>query len=135
MNGVPCEVCGSQKNRFLYEGRDRVFGIPGEFSVVECQECGLIFIHPQPDLEALKAFYPKVYYTSHPSHYKPYSWLRRKTLEAYFGYGNSSPSHVLQWLKRIALLPCRYRYRHAIAFVEGGGFWISDAEMGQSSIS
>ncbi len=118
---VPCEVCGSNHFRFLFEGWDRVFGIPGRFNVVACKECGLIFTNPQPDPEALKAFYPEHYYASNPSHYREYSWLRRKVLEAYFEYNPSShASYGLRFMKKACLLPFRMRYGHAIPFVEGG---------------
>ncbi len=115
-------MCGSEQHRFLFEGWDRVFGVPGKFNLVQCKECGLIFINPQPDPDTLKAYYPDVYYASNPSHYREYSWLRRKVLEAYFGYG-VLPSHITGsccFLRRIFLFPLRMRYRHSIPFVEGG---------------
>ena len=121
MKTIPCEVCGANQHQFLFEGWDRVFGIPGRFKIVQCKVCGLIFINPQPDLETLKAFYPAPYYDSNPSHYREYSWLRRKVLEAYFGY-RALPQALQPFLllKKILLLPFRVRYRHAIPFIEGG---------------
>ncbi len=121
MKTIPCEVCGSNEHRFLFEGRDRVFGIRGRFNVVQCKVCDLIFINPQPDPETLEAYYPDVYYTSNPSHYREYSWLRRKVLEAYFGYKPSlrSPQGLLL-CKKGFLFPFRMRYGHAIPFVDGG---------------
>jgi len=118
---IPCEVCGSDQNQFLFEGWDRVFGIPGLFNVVRCRECSLIFINPQPDPEILSAFYPVEYYESDPSHYRQYSWLRRRVLANFFDYGSSSgrlPGLCL--LEKIALLPFLARYRHSIRFVSGG---------------
>jgi len=118
---ISCEVCGSHQHHFLFEGWDRVFGVPGRFKIVRCKGCGLIFINPQPDLETLKAYYPKNYYTPNPSHYKEYSWLRKKVLETYWGYGHRahSPKNMLLF-KKMVLLPFRIRYRHSIPFVEGG---------------
>jgi SAM-dependent methyltransferase len=118
---IPCEVCGSHEHRFLFEGWDRLYGIPGRFRMVQCQECGLIFINPQPDPETLKAYYPKDYYTPNFSHYRGYSRVRRKTLETYWGYGD--PPHLkkrtrLFW--KVVLLPFRIKYRHSIPFVAGG---------------
>jgi SAM-dependent methyltransferase len=118
---IPCEICGSDQHRFLFEGWDRVFGVPGKFNLVQCEECENIFINPQPDPETLKAFYPSVYYESNPSHYRKYSWLRRKVLEAYFGYRPLPQAlQSLLLLRKILLLPFRMRYGHAIPFVEGG---------------
>ena len=121
MKDIPCEVCGSDQHQFLFEGWDRVFGVPGKFNVVQCTVCGLIFINPQPDPEALKAYYPDVYYASNPSHYRKYSWLRRKVLEAYFGYEDSSrPSPGHHFFERVFLFPFRIKYRHSVPFIRGG---------------
>ena len=121
MREIPCEVCGSNDHQFLFEGRDRVFAVPGRFNLVGCKGCGLIFINPQPDPEMLKPFYPGVYYESNASHYRKYSRLRREILEAYFGYRISAKkSEAIDFLKKILLLPFRIRYRHLIPFVEGG---------------
>jgi SAM-dependent methyltransferase len=118
---IPCEVCGSNQYRYLFEGWDRIFGTPGRFKIVQCKECGLIFINPQPEPETLKKYYPKVYYTPNPSHYREYSWLRRKVLETYWGYrphSDSTPNMHL--FKKMVMLPFRIKYRHCIPFVEGG---------------
>jgi SAM-dependent methyltransferase len=120
MREIPCEVCGSNDHQFLFEGRDRVFGIRGRFNLVRCKTCGLIFVNPQPDPEMLKPFYPDVYYESNPSHYREYSLLRKKVLEAYFGYRRSAGKPQAVFLKRMLLYPFRMRYRHLIPFVEGG---------------
>jgi SAM-dependent methyltransferase len=118
---IPCEVCGSNQHRFLFEGWDRLFGTPGKFKIVQCKECHLIFVNPQPDPEALKKYYPKDYYVPNFSHYREYSWLRRKVLETYWGYGSQSDSQRnMHLFKKMVLLPFRIRYRHCIPFVEGG---------------
>ena len=118
---IPCEVCGSKNHHFLFEGRDRVFGVPGRFNLVQCKDCGLIFINPQPDQKDLKAYYPKEYYASDPSHYREYSLLRRAVLEAYFGYDTSSrPSLCRRFSGKCVLFPFRVKYRHSIPFVKEG---------------
>jgi len=118
---IPCEICGSNEHRFLFDGWDRLFGLPGVFKVVQCKECGLIFVNPQPEPKTLKEYYPKDYYTTGPRHYRKYSWSRRKVLETYWGYGvhASSPPHK-HLFKKLVMLPFRIRYRHCIPFVEGG---------------
>jgi len=121
MKHIPCEVCGSTDRQFLFEGWDRVFGIPGKFHLVQCKKCDLIFINPQPDIDTLKAFYPNVYYESNPSHYREYSWLRRKVLEAYFGYEPLAPRPPgLRLLEKIFLFPFKLRYLHSVPFIKGG---------------
>lgn len=121
MRMMPCEICGSNQHRFLFDGWDRLFGVPGVFKVVQCKECGLIFVNPQPEPEALKEYYPKDYYTSNPRHYREYSRSRRKVLETYWGYGSHSNSHPnTHLLKKMVMLPFRIKYQHCIPFVEGG---------------
>ncbi|RPJ09639.1 MAG: class I SAM-dependent methyltransferase, partial [Deltaproteobacteria bacterium] len=121
METIPCQVCRSNEHQFLFEGWDRVFGVPGRYNLVQCKECGLIFLNPQPGPEALKAYYPKEYYESNPSHYREYSRLRRRVLEAYFGYPSSTgEAKRFSLLKKALFLPFRIRYRHAIPFVKGG---------------
>jgi len=118
---ISCEICGSNQHQFLFDGWDRVFGVSGVFKVVQCRECGLIFVNPQPEPEDLKEYYPKDYYAPNPSHYKDYSWLRRKALETYWGYGcHSKLRKNMHLCKKIVLLPFRIKYRHCIPFVEGG---------------
>ncbi|MFQ5356650.1 MAG: hypothetical protein ACE5DY_09255, partial [Mariprofundaceae bacterium] len=57
-----CPLCGSKELNHLLTGKDRLHGIPGEFPVVQCMECTLAFIHPQPPLENIPSFYPANYY-------------------------------------------------------------------------
>ncbi len=56
---VNCAVCGGRHHELMFIGRDRLFGIEGEFPVVRCQNCGLVFINPRPELEELAAYYPQ----------------------------------------------------------------------------
>jgi SAM-dependent methyltransferase len=118
---IDCEVCGSSQHQFLFEERDRIFGTPGKFRVVQCKECGLIFVNPQPDAEALRAYYPEAYYEVKPSHYREYSRLRKRVLGAYFGYRRSpDPDNGFQLLEKVFLLPFKRRYQNSIPFVENG---------------
>jgi len=121
MKTISCEVCGSKQHQFLFEGRDRVFGTPGLFRVVKCRECGTLFINPQPEKESLAAYYPKSYYETHQSRYVEYSWLRKRVLEEYFGYGDhTNLSKILRLPKKMVLFPFKFRYRFSIPFVEKG---------------
>jgi SAM-dependent methyltransferase len=121
MKTIPCEVCGSNQHRFLFEGRERVFGIPGVFQVVKCKGCGTIFINPQPEKETLKDYYPKSYYETDQSRYLEYPWLRKRVLEEYFGYGDQSDSSkVPRLLKKMVLFPFKFRYGFSIPFVQKG---------------
>lgn len=56
-----CNLCGSRRQRTLFEGRDRLHGEPGCFNVVECQDCGLLYLNPRPSPDELDRYYPAGY--------------------------------------------------------------------------
>jgi 2-polyprenyl-3-methyl-5-hydroxy-6-metoxy-1,4-benzoquinol methylase len=45
----------------VQSGRDRLYGLPGEFRVVRCRGCGLMRTNPRPSLRAMAARYPADY--------------------------------------------------------------------------
>lgn len=57
-----CDLCGSGSQELIFRGPDRLHGIPGEFDLVRCQGCGLIFVSPRPSLEAMAPYYPQEEY-------------------------------------------------------------------------
>lgn len=56
-----CPCCAETKNSLVFRARDYEHGIPGEWSIVECANCGLYFQSPIPQQEELTHFYPKTY--------------------------------------------------------------------------
>lgn len=57
-----CDLCGSTESKFLFESQDNMFPkIEGTYNIFECEDCGLIFIHPQPSPEDLAKHYPENY--------------------------------------------------------------------------
>jgi SAM-dependent methyltransferase len=59
----PCKVCGNREFNHLFNGRDRIHYLPGEFKLFRCRVCGLILLHPQLGEEELKKYYPEDYYS------------------------------------------------------------------------
>ncbi len=57
-----CPLCSSSSARTLFIARDRLVGRPGEFPVVRCTSCGLVFLRPRPSSSVLGSFYPDTYY-------------------------------------------------------------------------
>jgi SAM-dependent methyltransferase len=57
-----CPVCGSAEAQVLFVARDRMLGRPGEFPVVLCPHCSLVFLRPRPTPEAIGGYYPDEYY-------------------------------------------------------------------------
>ena len=58
---VNCDLCGADNCELLFEGRDRLHGLPGCFPVVQCRECGLVYLNPRPDESSMADFYPENY--------------------------------------------------------------------------
>ena len=63
MKFVECDLCGSSENAALFTCRD--FRVPdghGSFQLVECRECGLIYLNPRPEGMEMAPYYPQTYY-------------------------------------------------------------------------
>lgn len=45
---VRCNLCGSDQRHVLFEGIDRQLGHRGQFPIVKCKQCGLIYQSPRP---------------------------------------------------------------------------------------
>jgi SAM-dependent methyltransferase len=55
---IHCPLCGQDQPRPLFISRDRLMAISGEFQVVQCRACGLVYINPRPTVAALARYYP-----------------------------------------------------------------------------
>jgi SAM-dependent methyltransferase len=62
----PCPACGHRESRLLFSGTDRLYGTTNKiFRIVECRNCRLIRLDPQPHPLELNDYYPpKYWYTS-----------------------------------------------------------------------
>lgn len=59
---VRCNFCHADNfDILLSDGKDRRHGLPGEFRLVKCRECGLVYLNPRPTAQALDAYYPPDY--------------------------------------------------------------------------
>ncbi len=56
---VACDLCGSIDTRTWLITRDRGYG---RFVIVRCQECGLAFVNPRPNEQAISSYYADDYY-------------------------------------------------------------------------
>lgn len=57
----PCPLGCTPQDSTLLIGADKLHGIPGEFAVVKCGECGLIRTNPRPTPESIGIYYPEDY--------------------------------------------------------------------------
>lgn len=61
MEEVACTLCGENRPQFLFHRTDLAIGLPGEFSIVRCQNCQLIYLNPRPTVTSIGYYYPSSY--------------------------------------------------------------------------
>src|SRR5881409_3707144 len=60
---VECAVCKSPGFRTLFEATDRLYRTTDrKFRIVECKQCRLIRLFPQPGAGELRGYYPDTYW-------------------------------------------------------------------------
>jgi SAM-dependent methyltransferase len=108
---IPCPLCGSDGERFLFEGRDRLHGTPGRFPMVQCTRCNLAYLNPQPGGQDLARAYPEDYFSHKDDPAPRKGGLRRKlrdwVLCRYFNYPGPGEANSLGILGRLLALPLR----------------------------
>jgi SAM-dependent methyltransferase len=58
-----CLLCGSSEAELVLTSHDRLFGIAGgTYSLVKCQDCGLVRLSPRPTPEQVARFYASQYW-------------------------------------------------------------------------
>ncbi len=63
---INCPVCGTAEATEFLVARDlNLFG-PGEFRLVRCRECSLVYLNPRPSLADMAVHYPDHYWTPPP---------------------------------------------------------------------
>jgi SAM-dependent methyltransferase len=58
---TPCPICGQEKAQPFHTGEDRLYGVEGEFRLVQCEVCRLIYLNPRPVLPSIGHLYPDRY--------------------------------------------------------------------------
>lgn len=58
---VSCPLGCPPDDEFILSGRDRLHGVPGEFPVIRCRQCGLLRTSPRPTPAAIQHYYPAAY--------------------------------------------------------------------------
>jgi len=61
MEYVKCNLCNNNDTKLLFSKKDK-FGLSDcDFGVVQCHNCGLIYINPRPSTDEIGKFYPDTY--------------------------------------------------------------------------
>lgn len=116
---VPCPRCGGKESVTIARGKDRLYGMPGDYFAAECRGCGLWFQNPRPPLDRLSELYPEEY----PAHLRPtppaLNQGAAEYLRRHMGYAGLKPdvetgfrwtslpvfSPVRKWLLGVNLTP------------------------------
>lgn len=116
---VPCPRCGGLESATVARGKDRLYGVPGEYFAAECRGCGLWFQNPSPPLNRHSDLYPNEY----APHVRPEPVVLRRGaaeyLRRHMGYAELRPdpetgfqwaslpvfSPVREWLTGVNLTP------------------------------
>src|SRR5579864_3583319 len=62
--GALCPACSSTEASRLFSATDRLYATTDRvFQIVECRQCRLIRLHPQPEPGELRAYYPREYWS------------------------------------------------------------------------
>lgn len=59
METIPCDLCGGTEHQPYQDVVDRYSG--ESFQLVECRQCGLIFLNPRPSAAEIGRYYPDTY--------------------------------------------------------------------------
>ncbi|HEB36042.1 hypothetical protein LCGC14_1197620 [marine sediment metagenome] len=122
-----CLLCNS-KGILLYQDlRDRLFNALGNWSLIRCQECGLVWLNPQPIPENIGKLYANYFTHSIDIKNPILASLRKKVwrilLATTFGYNNilNSSSSKSKWIgKALSLVPLlKERVESSIMYLNG----------------
>ncbi len=58
---IHCDSCGADDTRTLLTNADWQIPDLEPFSLVQCKQCGLVYLNPRPTPQAIGAFYPEDY--------------------------------------------------------------------------
>ncbi len=105
---VPCPLCRSRRETVLHVQPAADGGQP--YRVVRCQDCGVGYLNPRPDVASIAQFYPDEYAEYHAGHEAvPHArsglrgYLKRLVLRHDYDY----PEPVRHWAERLLALLAR----------------------------
>lgn len=77
---VKCDFCGEFQTTPVFTLRDLRLGLPGEFLLVRCKRCSLLYLNPRPTWNVLEEYYPAYYnpFTQVNSPKNPWSGMVRR---------------------------------------------------------
>lgn len=130
MEYINCNLCGEDNTHLLVKINDLHLKENKTFNLVQCKNCGLIYLNPRPTRQEINRYYPDQKYYSYSQLEKEESQrkdisIRLKALfrEAVIHnyYGKSQDISWMEKLKnKILSFPAKYRFGMAPSFIKKG---------------
>lgn len=76
MESVLCNLCGCDQFDMFLVRKDLSLFIPGDFRLVRCKQCGLVYLNPRPAPESISEIYPDEYDQYTPTSPAASQWRR-----------------------------------------------------------
>jgi SAM-dependent methyltransferase len=87
METVKCNLCGSNDAILYLKNWDWMLNKDLEFSLVQCQSCGLIYINPRPTTKEMMKFYPDSYGAYSTNSNNPlFKWMKQEFWKSHIAY-------------------------------------------------
>jgi 2-polyprenyl-3-methyl-5-hydroxy-6-metoxy-1,4-benzoquinol methylase len=120
-----CLLCDSKGTALYQDLRDRLFAAPGNWALLRCPRCGLVWLNPQPVSEDIGKLYSG--YFTHDALEEPAKLWRNTVklgiLRTAFGHRSNNVKRLLGWLVS-CLGPLR-------DIVEGSVMWLNSLRPGK----
>lgn len=68
MEHVACDLCGGADARRVYRVPDTNYGTAGQFDIVQCRGCQLVYLNPRPKPSRYLEIYPQAAYDPFDAH-------------------------------------------------------------------
>jgi 2-polyprenyl-3-methyl-5-hydroxy-6-metoxy-1,4-benzoquinol methylase len=92
---IPCPIGCIPRDALVLSAVDRLHGLPGRFTVVRCQVCGLMRTTPRPSQQTIRYYYPAEYAPHQPVESPPEA--RRGTFDGAWKRRLRSWAHHNSW--------------------------------------
>lgn len=70
LESTRCDLCDADDAELLFVASDQRYGISGEFPVVRCRRCTLVYVNPRPAPASLGRYYPARYSPYRAAHHQ-----------------------------------------------------------------
>lgn len=125
MEYINCNLCGGNETELLFVAIDNQFHLDGQFKVVKCKRCGLIYINPRPPKTIIPRYYPEEdYYAYQPYETKQKSFKQRIKeiiMEHIGNYPNKNEEKFwIRWIGKFIARTWKNSVSVAVPYEKGG---------------